>query len=77
MQNYTNCSKAVIRFCARTSLYIKLKGSYTSELVRQYFTLKGCVEGRAIISLTTKTTNTNPVSRSPLVTNATLDPQSI
>ncbi|KAL5255987.1 hypothetical protein ACHWQZ_G011262 [Mnemiopsis leidyi] len=30
------------------------------ELVRQYFTLKGCVEGRAIISLTPKTTNTNP-----------------
>jgi len=29
------------------------------ELVKQYFALKGCVDGRAIISLTPKTTNTN------------------
>lgn len=29
------------------------------ELVKHYFSLKGCVDGRAIISLTPKTTNTN------------------
>jgi len=29
------------------------------ELVKQYFSLKGCVDGTAIISLTPKTTNTN------------------